>query len=47
MFVMMRMVANPVIMGKFVVSGRLLVLGWLATAVMALAVAVMVVQMLS
>ena len=47
MFMMMRMVANPVIMGKFVVSRRLLVLGWLATAVMALAVAVMLVQMLS
>ena len=47
MFVMMRMVANPKIMGKFVVGQRLAVLGWLATAVMAVAVAMMLVQMLS
>jgi len=47
MFVMMRMVANPKIMGKFVVGQRLGILGWLATAVMALAVGVMLIQMLS
>jgi Mn2+/Fe2+ NRAMP family transporter len=41
MFVMMRMVAHPKIMGKFVVGQRLDVLGWLATSVMALAVATM------
>jgi len=38
---MMRMVAHPKIMGKFVVGQRLDVLGWLATSVMALAVATM------
>ena len=41
MFVMMRMVAHPKIMGKFVVGQRLGVLGWLATGVMALAVGTM------
>lgn len=46
MFVMMGMAANPKIMGKFVVGQRLKVLGWLATAVMAVAVAIMLVQML-
>ncbi len=46
MFVTMRMVANPAIMGKFVLGRRLQMLGWLATVVMALAVAVMLVQVL-
>jgi NRAMP (natural resistance-associated macrophage protein)-like metal ion transporter len=46
MFVMMRMAANPKIMGEFVVGQRLKVLGWLATAVMAVAVAIMLAQML-
>ena len=46
MFVMMRMVANPKIMGEFVVGRRLSILGWLATAVMALAVGVMLIQMI-
>jgi NRAMP (natural resistance-associated macrophage protein)-like metal ion transporter len=45
MFVMMRMAANPKIMGEFVVGQRLKVLGWLATAVMAVAVAIMLAQM--
>lgn len=45
MFVMMRMVANPKIMGQFIVGRRLRVLGWLATAVMAAAVAIMLVEM--
>ncbi len=40
-FVMMRMVDNPKIMGEFVVGQRLSILGWLATAVMTLAVGVM------
>jgi Mn2+/Fe2+ NRAMP family transporter len=43
MVVMMRMVANPKIMGKFVVGQRLNVMGWLATGVMALAVGAMLV----
>jgi NRAMP (natural resistance-associated macrophage protein)-like metal ion transporter len=46
MLVMMRMVANPKIMGKFVVGQHLSVLGWLATGVMALAVSVMLIQMI-
>jgi Mn2+/Fe2+ NRAMP family transporter len=46
MFVMMRMVANPKIMGKFVVGQRLSVLGWLATSVMALAVGAMLIQVI-
>lgn len=46
MFTMMRMVDNPKIMGNFVATKRLTVLGWLATAVMAIAVAVMFLQML-
>ena len=46
MFVMMRMVANPKIMGEFVVGQRLSVLGWLATGVMALAVGAMIIQMI-
>jgi NRAMP (natural resistance-associated macrophage protein)-like metal ion transporter len=47
MFVMMRMVANPKIMGEFVVGQRLSILGWLATVVMAFAVGVMLIQMIS
>jgi NRAMP (natural resistance-associated macrophage protein)-like metal ion transporter len=46
MFVMMRMSTNRKIMGHFVDSNRLAGLGWLATAVMAIAVLVMFVQML-
>ena len=46
MFTMMRMVDNPKIMGNFVATKRLTVLGWLATAVTAIAVAVMFLQML-
>ena len=46
MAVMMLMSANPKVMGEFVISTRLRVLGWLATAVMALAVAFMLLQML-
>ncbi|MDD5241257.1 MAG: divalent metal cation transporter [Sulfuricella sp.] len=41
MAVMMLMASRPDIMGQFVVSRRLQILGWLATAVMALAVLVM------
>jgi NRAMP (natural resistance-associated macrophage protein)-like metal ion transporter len=41
MAVMMIMAAAPAIMGPFVVSGRLKLLGWFATAVMAAAVAAM------
>lgn len=46
MFVMMRMAADPKIMGEFVVGQRLKALGWLATAAMAVAVAIMLAQML-
>jgi len=38
MVLMMKMASNPSIMGKFAISGRLRVVGWLATAVMAAAV---------
>jgi NRAMP (natural resistance-associated macrophage protein)-like metal ion transporter len=41
MAVMMLMAARPEVMGRFVLRRRLKVLGWLATAVMALAVAAM------
>ena len=41
MVVMMRMAANPKIMGKFVVTRRLKILGWSATAVMAFVVVAM------
>jgi NRAMP (natural resistance-associated macrophage protein)-like metal ion transporter len=44
MAVMMRMASNPRIMGQFVVTHRLKILGWAATLVMALAVVAMVVQ---
>jgi NRAMP (natural resistance-associated macrophage protein)-like metal ion transporter len=46
MMVMMRMASNPKIMGKFVVTLRLRILGWVATTVMAVAVAAMFIQML-
>lgn len=46
MFVMMRMAADPKIMGEFVVGQRLKALGWLAIAAMAVAVAIMLAQML-
>ena len=42
MAVMMLMAVRPQIMGQFVISTRLKVLGWLATLMMALAVAAMV-----
>ncbi len=41
MAIMMSMAAKPEIMGKFVVTSHLQILGWLATAVMALAVVMM------
>lgn len=41
MVIMMAMAAKPEIMGQFVVTPRLQILGWLATAVMALAVLMM------
>jgi Mn2+/Fe2+ NRAMP family transporter len=44
MAVMMRMASNPEIMGAFVVTRRLRILGWAATAVMAIAVAAMFVE---
>ncbi len=47
MVVMMRMASNPEIMGQFVVTRRLRILGWAATTVMAIAVAAMFFQMLS
>ncbi len=47
MVVMMRMASNPKIMGEFVVTRRLRILGWIATAAMAVAVAAMFIQMLS
>jgi len=43
MVVMMRMASDPKIMGELVVTRRLRFLGWLATAVMAIAVAAMAV----
>jgi Mn2+/Fe2+ NRAMP family transporter len=47
MVVMMRMASNRAIMGEFTVTRRLSLLGWAATAVMAVAVAAMFIQMLS
>ena len=41
MAVMMLLAVKPAVMGPFVISTRLRVLGWLATAVMAAAVAAM------
>jgi NRAMP (natural resistance-associated macrophage protein)-like metal ion transporter len=46
MAVMMLMSANPKVMGEFVIGTRLKVLGWAATAVMAVAVGLMLLQML-
>ena len=46
MAVMMLMSANPKVMGEFVIGKRLKVLGWAATAVMAVAVGFMLLQML-
>jgi len=46
MAVMMFMSANPKVMGEFVIGTRLKVLGWAATAVMAVAVGFMLLQML-
>ena len=43
MVIMMSMAAKPEIMGKFIVTSRLQILGWLATVVMALAVLMMAV----
>jgi NRAMP (natural resistance-associated macrophage protein)-like metal ion transporter len=45
MVVMMRMASNPKIMGEFTVTRRLSILGWAATAVMAVAVVAMFLQM--
>ena len=47
MVVMMRMASNPGIMGQFVVKRRLHILGWAATGVMAIAVAAMLVEMVT
>jgi len=47
MVVMMRMASNPHIMGKFVVKRRLHILGWAATGVMAIAVAAMLIEMVT
>ena len=47
MVVMMRMASNPEMMGAFVVTRRLRILGWVATTIMGIAVAAMFVQMLS
>ncbi len=47
MAVMMRMASNPKIMGEFVVTRRLRILGWVATTVMAVTVAAMFIQMLT
>lgn len=47
MVVMMRMASNTRVMGEFVVTRRLRILGWVATTVMAVAVAAMLTQMLS
>jgi Mn2+/Fe2+ NRAMP family transporter len=41
MAVMMLLAGNPAVMGQFVVSRRLNLLGWLAVAIMAAAVAAM------
>jgi Mn2+/Fe2+ NRAMP family transporter len=46
MAVMMRMASNPKIMGEFIITRRLVILGWLATGVMAFAVVAMLFQML-
>jgi Mn2+/Fe2+ NRAMP family transporter len=41
MVVIMLLASQPKVMGEFVVTRRLAVLGWIATGVMAVAVAVM------
>jgi NRAMP (natural resistance-associated macrophage protein)-like metal ion transporter len=46
MAIMMAMAAKPEIMGKFVITSRLRLLGWLATAVMAFAVLTMAIMQL-
>jgi NRAMP (natural resistance-associated macrophage protein)-like metal ion transporter len=46
MAVMMLMSANPKVMGEFMIGTRLKILGWLATAVMAVAVGFMLLQIL-
>src|SRR6202163_100058 len=46
MAVMMLMSANPKVMGEFIIGTRLKALGWLATAVMAVAVGFMLLQLL-
>jgi Mn2+/Fe2+ NRAMP family transporter len=45
MAVMMGMAVNPKIMGEFIISRRLRILGWAATLVMMIAVVVMLVQL--
>ena len=45
MAVMMTLAAKPAVMGRFVISRKLRVLGWLATGVMAAAVIAMIVVM--
>jgi Mn2+/Fe2+ NRAMP family transporter len=45
MATMMFMSVNPKVMGEFVIGTRLKVLGWVATAVMAVAVGVMLLQL--
>lgn len=45
MAIMMVMTANPTIIGEFTVGGLLRAVGWLATAVMAAAVAGMAITM--
>ena len=47
MVVMMKMAVKPEIMGAFVITRRVRVLGWAATGVMAIAVATMGWQYLS
>jgi NRAMP (natural resistance-associated macrophage protein)-like metal ion transporter len=46
MAVMMLMSANPKVMGEFVIGARLKVLGWFATAIMAVAAGLMLLQLL-
>jgi Mn2+/Fe2+ NRAMP family transporter len=46
MIVMMIMTSNEKIMGKFIVTGSLRIVGWIATAVMAAAAVAMAVTSL-
>jgi Mn2+/Fe2+ NRAMP family transporter len=46
MAVTMLMSANPKVMGEFVISKRLKVLGWVATAIMAVAAGLVLLQLL-